>query len=163
MNPNNNKTKLFIIYGLTFLVFALTSFGITLITTKAPNNSSKEMSTTSSKEIKMEFEKLELMRTPEEQAQGMQNRTEFCNRCGMLFIFEEPQELNFWMKNTLFPIDIIYLDTNKKVVKRIVKPKLNNTEITYSSDSDAKYALEIPSTRADELNIKAGDKLLFDY
>jgi uncharacterized protein len=156
MNPKEtSKFKIFVIYGLTFLIFALISVGITMLNTKAPNQMSKD--------VKMNFQKLELMLTPEDQAQGLQNRTELCNQCGMVFVFPEEQVLNFWMKNTLVPIDIIYLDSDNKVLNRVIKPELNNIEKTYTSIVPAKKALEIPSSRADELNIRVGDRLLFDY
>ncbi len=156
MNPTNpNKFRFFLIFGLTLLIFTLISVGVTLFSSKAPDDIGKN--------VKIEFQKLELMLTLEDQEQGLQNRTELCDKCGMLFVFEKPQILGFWMKNTFVPIDIIYLDKDNIVVNRIVKPELNNTQKLYSSLKEAKYALEIPSKRADELNIKVGDKLLFDY
>jgi uncharacterized protein len=156
MNPNEtSKVKIFFIYGITFLIFAFISVGVTLLNTKAPNQTNRD--------VKMNFQKLEVMLTPADQEQGLQNRTELCNLCGMVFVFPEEQVLSFWMKNTLVPIDIVYLDKDNRVVSRIIKPQLNNVDKTYSSIIAAKKALEIPSSRADELNIRVGDRLLFDY
>lgn len=115
------------------------------------------------KSIDMNFEKLEVMRTQEEQAQGLQNRTELCKNCGMLFVFDNNQVLSFWMKNTLLPIDIIYLDENNKVITLVEKPEMNITSKTYSSILPVKKALEILTIRREELNIKEGDTLKFDY
>lgn len=115
------------------------------------------------KSIVMNFSKLDVFTTPEQQALGYQFRTELCDTCGGLFDFPEKKILSFWMKNTLIDIDIIYLDENKVVVNRIIKPQKNTESKQYSSITDAKYALEILSSRADMLNINIGDKLLFDY
>ncbi|MGL4758353.1 MAG: DUF192 domain-containing protein [Patescibacteria group bacterium] len=154
MNTSNTKKKN-LLYIVLFSVLLATIFvGVYL-------NNQKIFNTNTKKQI--DFEKLEVARSVEEQAKGLMYRNELCQRCGMLFVFEPPTKLNFWMKNTFVDIDIIYLDKEKKVIERIVRPEKNNDFRTYPSKSIANFALEIPSTRADELNIKEGDWLLFDY
>ncbi len=55
---------------------------------------------------------LEMARTPEEQSQGLMNRTQLCKRCGMMFLFSEEAPQSFWMKNTLIPLDIYFYNAH---------------------------------------------------
>ena len=57
----------------------------------------------------VEFD-VELAQTPAEREKGLSNRAELCDQCGMLFIFENNNYHSFWMKDTLVPLDIIWID-----------------------------------------------------
>jgi uncharacterized membrane protein (UPF0127 family) len=154
----NNDSKGFLKIMIVLITLVLGIFGLaTYYVYKNPAGIKNEYS------ILMNFEKLEVMKTVEERQLGLQNRKELCNKCGMLFLWEEPQVLDFWMLNTFVPIDIIYLDNNNIVKTIIRKPELNNAEKTYSSLVPVNKALEIPTLRTNELNIQVGTKLLFDY
>jgi uncharacterized protein len=153
---NMNMKKLFV---LSLLLSIILTISIAFYLTQSEND--KDI--TALGRIDMQFSKLEVMRTRQEQEQGLQNRTELCNTCGMIFVWDNDQILNFWMKNTLVPIDIIYLDKDNKVVTIIKRPKLNTEDNTYSSIYPVRKALEIPTIRSDELKIQVGDILLFDY
>jgi len=82
------------------------------------------------------------------------------NNQAMLFIFPNIQMRSFYMKNTIIPLDIIYLDENKKVVS-IQKNAKPMDETSLPSSAPAKYVLEINGGLSDELNIVEGDSIAF--
>jgi uncharacterized protein len=59
---------------------------------------------------------VELARTPEEQAQGLMYRESLAPRTGMIFLFRDAAPHQFWMKNTMIPLDIVWLDGSGRVV-----------------------------------------------
>ena len=91
----------------------------------------------------------------EEKEIGLSN-TEFMeDNEGMLFIYEEPQHLDFWMKDCDLTLSIIFIDENKTVISN--QKGLPNTEDFISADN-AKYVLEVNYTE----EIQPGDKVVFN-
>ncbi len=80
---------------------------------------------------------------------------------GMLFIFPELGRQSFWMKDMLFPIDIIWVDADKKVVG-IASDVLPETyPETFAPPSEIKYVLELNSGGAASYGIATGTQLVF--
>lgn len=79
---------------------------------------------------------------------------------GMLFIFDDPSMLNFWMKNTLIPLDIVYFDAERKFVSSTtMEPCVKEHCTTYPSGGPAQFALEIPAGTVAEKEIGPGWRL----
>ncbi|MBQ4379000.1 MAG: DUF192 domain-containing protein [Treponema sp.] len=105
--------------------------------------------------------KSEIASTFEERQQGFMFRQNIPDGTGMLFIFEEEQILNFWMKNTPHPLSIAYIDKNG-IIRDILDMtpfKLDNI----TSSTKVLYALEVPQGWFGKVNVKPGDKLRLDF
>lgn len=92
---------------------------------------------------------------------GLMNRTELAERSGMLFIFEQNSEQAFWMKNTLIPLDIIFIDEDFHIanIAREAQPCYEERCPLYRSGVEIRYVLELKGGAADKLGIKEGDKV----
>jgi len=99
---------------------------------------------------------LETASTKEARRIGLSKRQNLCINCGMLFIFEKEAIAPFWMKDTLVPLDIIWIDKNFKVVK-IVTALETNSQKTYTAK--AKYAIELNANEVFKRNLKVGDTI----
>ncbi len=107
------------------------------------------------------FIKIEIARTEEERALGLMFRHSLPEDRGMLFIFEEEDFQSFWMKNCFFPLDLIFMDKNGKIVdtKENFEPCKEDPCPSYKSKEKAKYVLEVNSNFCKKNNIKIGDSL----
>ena len=105
--------------------------------------------------------RLELALTPEDQAQGLMFRENLPDRTGMLFIFPEAAPHHFWMKNTMIPLDMIWMDANGKVtfVSADTPPCKADPCPTYGPDSAASQVLEIAGGLAKREGIAVGSTL----
>lgn len=97
-----------------------------------------------------------------ERARGLMFRDAMAADHGMLFVhdFEAPQA--YWMKNTHIPLDILYFDSNRKLVaqQRNVPPcSAGDACPSYPSDVPATYVLELNAGNADAMNLKNGAEL----
>lgn len=103
---------------------------------------------------------VELAKTPEEHGRGLMHRESMPDNHGMLFIFDDESTKTFWMKNTLIPLDMVFLDGNMVVVevKSGVQPCVADPCPTYPSEKPAKYVLELNSGVAEKNGIRAGIK-----
>ena len=108
---------------------------------------------------------LEIAATPAERARGLMNRERLAQNSGMLFVFSQESPLNFWMKNTLIPLDILYMDSAGVVVDiqtMIPQPGVSDSELReYPSAAPAQYALEINAGLAGSLGFAVGDQAYF--
>lgn len=103
----------------------------------------------------------EIANTPELREQGLMHRTSLGDSDGMLFVFEKEIYLNFWMKNTLIPLDIAYIDKNG-IINEIYNMKPLDVSIIYNSIKPAMYALEVNSGWFNRHKIKTGSKIEFN-
>ena len=91
--------------------------------------------------------------------QGLMHREQLPENQGMLFIFETQQQHAFWMKNTLIPLDMIWLNEDLEVVYiQTAIPCEEEPCTIYAPDTDALYTLEINAGLAEQNNITLGTK-----
>ena len=107
---------------------------------------------------------VDLAKTPEQQAKGLSIKNTLNENEGMLFIFDTPKEYSFWMKDMKFPIDIIWISSDNKIVhiEKNLQPCAFFLFCTsYSPHANSKYVLEVPSNYTAKNNIVIGDRVDF--
>ncbi len=101
---------------------------------------------------------VEVVDTPEERAQGLMFRESLPRFGGMLFVYEEPQPVAFWMRNTLIPLDMLFFDDQGRLVS--IKHEAQPLDETPVPGGDGiRYVLEINGGMAAELGIDLGAEL----
>jgi uncharacterized membrane protein (UPF0127 family) len=101
--------------------------------------------------------RVEVAASPEEQAKGLMFRTEMGADEGMLFPHDPPRRASFWMKNTVIPLDIIYVGTDGRILNIVDAKPYDLTPLPSAGVASA--VLELNGGRAAQLGIKAGDKV----
>ena len=101
---------------------------------------------------------VEFAKNDEERALGLMYRSSMDEHQGMWFIFPEEAPRSFYMRNTEIPLDIIYLDKDKKVVS-IAKNARPYDETSLLSEKPAMYVLEINGGLSDKWGIEKGDRM----
>ncbi|OGX38475.1 MAG: hypothetical protein A3G91_04245 [Omnitrophica WOR_2 bacterium RIFCSPLOWO2_12_FULL_50_9] len=106
---------------------------------------------------------VEVVQKEEELRRGLQFRSFLESDAGMLFIFAANWKHSFWMKDTLIPLDIIWMDYARRVVhiERSVPPCPGEPCPTYTPLYDALYVLEINAGQARALGLRIGDQAEF--
>ena len=100
---------------------------------------------------------VEVARSQEEQAQGLMNRQSLAPDRGMIFPYDPPQQVAFWMKNTLIPLDMVFIRADGTIA-RIATAQPQSLDAVGAGEPIA-AVLEIRGGRAAELGIRAGDKV----
>ncbi len=99
----------------------------------------------------------EVARTQEQRAIGLMHRKSMPQHAGMIFIFERPEPLCFWMKNTLLPLSIAFLQDDGTILNiEEMKPQ---TLDSHCSVRPARYALEMNAGWFVKRGLKPGDKI----
>ncbi len=98
---------------------------------------------------------VEVAATNDERAKGLMFRRELSQKNGMLFVFPEERRLSFWMKNTLIPLDMIFISRDWKVVG-IVENAVPLSEESRGIDAESQYVLEFIGGTAARLGIVPG-------
>ena len=99
---------------------------------------------------------VEVARTPDQQGQGLMFRTALAADEGMIFPFPQPRMASFWMRNTLIPLDMIFIRADGTIA-RIAADTVPHSEESISSGEPVAAVLEIKGGRAAELGISEGD------
>jgi len=118
--------------------------------------------------------KLEVAADEDARAQGLMKRAKLDADKGMIFIYPEPEELSFWMKNCVIDIDILYLDAKGTIVathKMKAEPpqRANEHELDYEarlerypSRRPAQFGIELKTGTIERLKLKPGQRIEMD-
>jgi uncharacterized protein len=101
--------------------------------------------------------RVEIADDPWEEARGLMYRTALGEDRGMLFIFSDEQELSFWMRNTLIPLSVAYIDSGGRITDILDMKPLDDKPPHYVSSEPAQYALEVNQGFFDDRSVKVGD------
>ena len=101
--------------------------------------------------------RVEVADTEPEHQLGLMGRTALPEDRGMLFVFDEEQELSFWMKDTLIPLSVAFMDSEGRIVDIQDMKPLDDDPPHYVSAEPAQYALEVNQGFFEERGIKVGD------
>ena len=100
---------------------------------------------------------VEVARSPQEQETGLMNRPTLGPDRGMIFPYDPPQPVAFWMKNTLIPLDMIFIRPDGSIARIATAVPLSLEPVPAAEPIAA--VLEIPGGRSAELGIRAGDRV----
>ncbi len=103
---------------------------------------------------------IELAVTPAEQAQGLMFRESMATFAGMLFVYPSPRSVSFWMKNTLIPLDMLFIDETG-TVQRIKENATPRSTETIPGGDNIQYVFEINGGLSNMLGLSEGAEIRY--
>jgi uncharacterized membrane protein (UPF0127 family) len=103
---------------------------------------------------------IEVATTDQERALGLMFRRSLPENSGMLFIYDPPQPATMWMKNTLIPLDMVFISAEGKV-HRIESNTEPFSTTVIPSEGEVVGVLELNAGEADKIGLKRGDKVVY--
>lgn len=107
------------------------------------------------------YARVEIADTLQKRNHGLMFRQSLDKNSGMLFIFFGTRHRSFWMKNTLIPLTIAYID-EKGIITQLIKMRPLDASVTYESEKPAKYALEMKQGWFRKHKIRKGSRVLLN-
>jgi len=104
---------------------------------------------------------VEVAATKAQQSLGLMYRKELGATAGMLFVFDTAVEHPFWMKNTVLPLDMIFLGDDRKIVG-ILKDTVPFTTTSRTVGVPSRYVLEVNAGFSEKHGVKTGDQATFE-
>ena len=101
---------------------------------------------------------VEIADEPDERAQGLMNRQSLADNAGMLFVYSQPQPVQFWMKNTPLSLDIVFV-RDDGTIARIADHTTPMSEDLIPSGEPVRAVLEVKAGIMHQLGITVGDRL----
>jgi uncharacterized membrane protein (UPF0127 family) len=164
--PPTPYNKLYL--GIAFLIIAIIAVILILV---LPDNVSKPMNGFAQYAFKKEgtalfldkseriiaFFDIEIAETPDEMKTGLMYRDSLSLKQAMLFIYDKPDILSFWMKNTYLPLDMVFIGADSSIVS-IGEKTTPFSEQSIVSKGPAQFVLEINAGLASAYGLKIGDK-----
>jgi uncharacterized membrane protein (UPF0127 family) len=103
---------------------------------------------------------VELAETPAEMQQGLMFRPSLAPDAGMLFDFKEPTSATMWMRNTLIPLDMLFVDGNGRIVN-IAERTVPQSDAVIAAAAPVRAVIELNGGTAARLGIRAGDRVVY--
>jgi hypothetical protein len=104
---------------------------------------------------------VELAQTDMQRAQGLSGHKPLASNEGMLFFFAQPGQYGFWMKDMLFPIDIMWISADKKIVHIEHDLSPETYPQVFTPKEQAQYVLEVSAGLTDKNKWREGDQVKF--
>lgn len=101
---------------------------------------------------------VEIADDAQERAMGLMHRTDMASSAGMLFVYPAPQRLSFWMRNTVIPLDMIFVDPTG-IVHHIHHRAVPLDETPITGGDGLTHVLEVNGGMAELLGLDVGDQL----
>ena len=171
-NKKGSKSRLAKIISVVIIlafVFFIVLFNITQ-TTKNIKSSVKQTSIKFQKDGELTFQKLngeyiskidiEIADTDNKRTLGLMDRISMKENRGMLFLFPYNRIQSFWMKNTVIPLDMIFVNSDNKIVT-IKKNAIPFDTGSYASTKPASIVIEVNAGYTDRYGINEGDKIVW--
>ena len=105
---------------------------------------------------------IELALTDPQMEQGLMFRRSMPANAGMLFDFKQPTNVTMWMKNTVIPLDMLFLDSGGKIIDIHERAVPYSTDIIASA-MPARYVVELNGGTVARLGIRPGDQVISAY
>lgn len=128
-----------------------------IITHPQPELTKKDL-TIITKDEKKHLFSIEVAKTPKEQEVGEMFRSNVPDNGGMLFVWPAPQQSNMWMKNTIVPLDMVFIDANHRI-QAIAENTVPYSLAPISSYGAVIATLELKGGITEQLGIVVGDKV----
>ncbi|MEX2014448.1 MAG: DUF192 domain-containing protein [Candidatus Saccharimonadales bacterium] len=160
--PKSEKAKIrsvrksFVVYSLSFIVVAFAAW----LSFKLEKSEVITQAKTCIQTEQNCFE-MEVADTNEKRVKGLSGRAGLPENQGMLFIFEQAEEQCFWMKDMRFNIDMVWINTQKEIIKIKEKVSPDTFPDLFCSDN-TKYVLEFNQGFVAKYGLKPGSKLQFE-
>ena len=104
---------------------------------------------------------IELAANPQQRSRGLMFRESLAPDAGMLFDYNRPRRVRMWMKNTLIPLDMLFIQSDG-VVESIRERAVPHSLDTIGSKGKVRAVLELPGGTVDRLGLAPGDRVLHE-
>lgn len=146
------RWRRYLLAGLTTVVLSTATQG------QGPQTYDVELLQIESGGVRHEFT-VEIALTPAQQTQGLMFRQTMRRDAGMLFLYKQARYANMWMRNTILPLDMLFIETTGRI-SRIVKRTVPQSLETISSRGPVLAVLELNAGTVERFGISVGDRVL---
>jgi uncharacterized membrane protein (UPF0127 family) len=105
--------------------------------------------------------RVELARDDTARARGLMNRERLDDDAGMLFLFPTSEDHGFWMKNTLIPLDMLFIEEDGRIAGIVERAEPHSLTLR-TVGAPSRYVLEVNGGWASRRGVRAGDRVRFE-